>query len=381
MSQPRIPEQTPVRFAVGARNMRQMPMTFVEDNIAEVMDKMGFGFKDSSVVADMARAYGVAMDSIQPNITTPSIPGLVQFLQQWLPGQVYTMTAKREIDEFVGIQTQGAWEDEQVVQALLDPTGYAIPYGDYTNVPLSDWNQTYPFRTVVRFELGMRVNNLEELRAARVRANSGQAKREACGRALEICRNLVGFNGYNSGNDNTYGFLSDPGLSAYVTVANTGSGSSTEWKNKTFLEIQADLLTAFQTLRTQSQGNIDAKKLATTLAVATNAVDYLSVTSDFGISVMAWLNAAYPMCRVVDAIQLNTALGTSVGDGVFYLYADAIQDQSTDDGRTFVQPVPTKFLVLGVQKLAKGYEEDYSNATAGIMCKRPWAVVRFSGIS
>jgi hypothetical protein len=31
-------------------------------------------------------------------------------------------------------------------------------------------------------------------------------------------------------------------------------------------------------------------------------------------------------------------------------------------------------------QLTKGYEEDYSNATAGIMCKRPWAVTRWSGI-
>jgi len=33
-----------------------------------------------------------------------------------------------------------------------------------------------------------------------------------------------------------------------------------------------------------------------------------------------------------------------------------------------------------VQQLAKAYEEDYSNATAGVMCKRPYAVTRWSGI-
>ena len=58
----------------------------------------------------------------------------------------------------------------------------------------------------------------------------------------------------------------------------------------------------------------------------------------------------------------------------------SIDDMSTDGGRVWIQPVPTKFQVLGVQQLAKAYEEDYSNATAGAMCKRPYAVVRYYGI-
>jgi hypothetical protein len=44
-----------------------------------------------------------------------------------------------------------------------------------------------------------------------------------------------------------------------------------------------------------------------------------------------------------------------------------------------VQVVPSKFQVLGVEKGAKGYKEDYSNATAGVFCKRPFAVVRRTG--
>ncbi|MGJ0509053.1 MAG: hypothetical protein ACR652_18420, partial [Methylocystis sp.] len=64
---------------------------------------------------------------------------------------------------------------------------------------------------------------------------------------------------------------------------------------------------------------------------------------------------------------------------VVYLYAEAIADQSTDGGRTFIQVVPSKFQVLGVEQKAKGYLEDYTNATAGIMCKRPYAVIRRSG--
>ncbi|MHC5539499.1 major capsid family protein, partial [Singulisphaera rosea] len=160
-------------------------------------------------------------------------------------------------------------------------------------------------------------------------------------------------------------------------VAATGAGSSTLWSTKNFQEITADLITAFAQLQTQSQDTINPEDVATTLALATADYQYLAVTTDFGLSVRQWLKDTYPKCRVVSAPQLNGANG---GANVFYLFADAVQDLSSDDGRTFAQLVPAKFQVLGVQQLTKGYEEDYSNATAGTLCKRPFAVVRYSGI-
>lgn len=372
-------EASPVHFDVPARSAhRQMPVQYARDHLEDVM-KMGFGIS-SSVAKDMARMYGFGADSVQGLVTQGAVPNLIQFLQNWLPGQVFVMTAAREIDNLIGITTQGEFSDEQIVQELLEMTGYPVPYSDYGNVPLADWNLNFVPRTVIRFELGMRVGILEEERSARQRVNSGQSKRESCGLNLEITRNLVGFNGYNSGNNNTYGFLNDPGLSPYVSVANGASGSS-YWSSKTFLEIQADLLTAFVQLRTQSKGVIKPNVTPLVLALPTNAIDYLAKTSDFGISVADWLKQFYPNVRCQDAIQLNTADGASPGGGSFYVYAERVSDLSTDDGKVWVQVVPQKFRVLGVQKLTKGYQEDYANATAGAMCKRPWAVVRYVGIS
>lgn len=363
---------------ISARKVKQFPMELAMDNLPAVMEKLGFGFatpRAAREMREMTMAYVV--DSIQQGITTPSIPGLIQFLQFWMPGQVHVMTAAREIDNFIGLDTMGSWEDEEVVQEVIENVGYAKPYGDYTNVPLADWNLNFVPRTIVRLELGMRVGVLEEKRAARVRTNSPEMKRQSCGINLEIARNLIGFNGYNNGANNTYGFLNDPGLLPYQNVAN-GAASSPLWSKKVFREIQLDLLTALVQLRTQSKGNINPNKTPITLAIALNAVDYLSTTTDFGISVMDWLNKTYPNIRVESAIQLDTANG---GVGVFYMFAENVVDLSTDGGKVWVQPVPAKFMVLGVQKLAKAFEEDYSNATAGAMCKRPFAVQRWSGIS
>lgn len=338
------------------------------------LQRIGIGF-DERDLSKMAKALYAADSALTAPLTVPTITTPVQFLQAWLPGFVEVVTAARRIDEMVGIVTQGNWEDEQIVQGLMEQTGNAVPYGDYTSVPMSSWNVNYEPREIVRFEEGMQVGRLEEARAAAIRVSSAEAKREAAARALEIQRNRVGFYGYNNGANRTYGFLNDPGLLPYVNLPN-GAGGSSEWSTKTFLEITADIRGAFAALRNQSQDLIDPERVNVTLAIATASVDYLSVTSDFGVSVRDWLNKTYPRTRVISAPELNAANG---GDNVFYLYAETVEDSGSDDSRTFIQVVPQKFMTLGVQQKTKAYEEAYTNATAGVMCKRPYAVVRRSG--
>lgn len=336
------------------------------------LKRIGIGGIDKIMTA------GYGMDTIQNLQLSSSISTPVQFLQQFLPGIVKTITAARKIDEILGMNTAGNWFDEQIVQQVLEPTGAAVPYGDLTQVPYSNWNQNFVTREIVRFELGMRVGRLEEARAGAVRVNSAQEKRESCGLNLEIARNEIGFYGYNAGNNNTYGFLNDPNLPAYVTVANTGTGSSTLWSTKTALQIEQDLLVAFAQLQNQTLDNVNPEDVATTLVVATAVYQYLNTPTSFNTyTARDWLRTNYPKCRVVSAPQLNGANG---GANVFYLFADMLSDLSTDDGKAFIQVVPAKFQVLGVMPGVKGYDEDYSNATAGVMTKRPYLVVRYSGI-
>lgn len=365
--------RTPEHSYIAPRNVRPLVMSAQDVGSYADLSRIGIGMDESTVRRMMA---GIGMDALTGTVTTASITTPVQFLQTWLPGFVKIMTAARKIDEFVGITTAGSWEDEEVVQGVMEVTGTSQPYGDYTSVPLSSWNVNFERRSIVRFEEGMRVGVLEEARAAKIKANSAESKREGASLALEIQRNVIGFFGYNNGANRTYGLLNDPSLPAYVDVA-TGAGGDTTWASKTFLEITADIRAMAAALRTQSGDLISAQDVNTTLALATDVIEYMSVTSDYGISVQDWLFKTYPKMRVISAPELNGANG---GENVAYLYAESVPDTSSDGGKVFDQIVPAKFQVVGVAKHAKGYEEDYTNATAGILCKRPFAVVRRSGL-
>ena len=360
------------RSHIAARNVRPFDMQDVSA-FADLRD-IGIGI-DSADLKQMIA--GIGFDSLEGTVTNGSIATPVQFLQAWLPGFVKVVTAARKIDDFVGITTAGSWEEEEVIQGIMELTGTSVPYGDYSNIPLSSWNINFERRSVVRFEEGMQVGTLEEARSARIRINTAQEKRKASALALEIQRNKIGFYGYNNGANRTYGLLNDPSLPAYVTV-NEGASGHTEWSNKTFLEITSDIRTAMAALRIQSQDLIDPESTPVTMGLATGVIDSLSVMNDLGNkSVRAWLNETYPKVRVISAPELNGANG---GANVMYLYAENFGEESTDDGAVMIQVVPAKFQTLGVEKRAKTYLESYSNATAGVMVKRPWAVYRATGL-
>jgi hypothetical protein len=325
---------------------------------------------------DLKNLIAYSMDSLQPTVTPGSITTPVQFLQTILPGFVQIATAPRQIDKFTGIQITGNWSDEQILQQVVELTGKARPYQDYTNVPYASWNSTWNIRTVVRFEQGMRITRLQEQRAAAIRINDAASRRDACRLALDIERNDVGFYGFNAGANNTFGFLNAPELSPYSIVP-PGAAGSTTWASKSYLEIQKDLLTAAQELRTISKGLIDPANDNITIAVANNTVQYLAKSTDYGYTPNKFLAENFRNARVVSAPQLDDA---HADQNVFYMYAETVPDTGTDGGAVWIQPVPTVFQMMGIKNEEKGYSEDYSMATAGVMCKRPYAVVRFYGI-
>lgn len=317
----------------------------------------------------------IAMDAALVGPAGGNLGAPLQFLQSWLPGIVRQVTAVRNIDELIGVTTIGSWEDEEIVQTCSEMTGKAELYGDVTNVPLANYNATYERRSIIRFEQGVMIGKLEEARASKQNISMGVEKRAAAALALDIVRNRVGFLGYNQPDTRVFGFLNDPNLPAYVNVA-AGVGGL-PWAVKTFLEITRDIRTAVQALVNRSGGNVRVQSVDMTLAIPLGFEQFMGVTSDFGVSVQEWIDKTYPRLRVVSAPELALANG---GANVFYLYADKVEDGGTDDGMVFMQGVPARFMALGTENRVKGVVEDYTNALAGVMVKRPWAVVRYSGI-
>ena len=330
---------------------------------------------------DLRAAYpGFSMDAAAGpatvNMASAGVP--VQFLQTLLPGTVRVVTAARKIDDLIGRTIAGKWHDEEIVQTIVELTGQARPYGDYTDGPLANFKTDFERRTVVRFEMDLEVPVLEEERAAEIRQNSGELKRSAAAKALAIEHNRVGFFGYSDGECKTYGFLNDPNLPAYQTVP-AGASASTLWQNKTFEEITGDLLLAASRLRTASGEAIDPEKDPCVLALSSSVREFLNKTNEHGMSVKQWIKENYPNWRIDSAPELDGANG---GANVFYLYAEEVPGGEGEEGvqKVIEQYVPAVFRLIGVERRAKGVYEVDSSATAGVMVKIPFAITRYAGV-
>lgn len=342
---------------------------------AATLAKMGVGMpRINSAMRNM-----IAMDSITQPVTTPSVGTPVQFLQEFLAGLVYILTTARKADTLAPVMTVGRWSDQEIVQQVLEHLGAPGLYKDHGDLPLTSWNLTYDRRDIVRFELGLQQQILEDERGQAIDLNSAQEKRAAVALAFEILRNETFFNGYTTGGMRTYGILNDPNLPNFVTVA-AGGGGGTEWSGKTVDERISDIVTAIQSLRLQSGSNIDPKSMALTLGLPSNVVDLMHDVdgpNTYGYTVQKWLNENYPNITVEAIPQFENA---NAGASVFYLYAESVPGTGTDDGRSIYQLVPAKMQPLNTVQTVKGFDEGYTNALAGCYVKRGYAIVRFTGV-
>lgn len=358
--------QSLVKLHIPAEKVRAYAMD--SDTTMKTLSNLGINATDGAIKEFMA----YAQDAAPVTTTTPTASTPVQFLQHFLPDVIEIVTRARTADKLLGRTVAGTWEQEEIVAPVMEHIGQARPYGDKTNENLAEWNVNFERRTIVRFEEDMEVGLLEAARSSAMRVDSASEKRRACATSLAIAMNEVAFNGYNSGQNFTYGILNDPNLPMYTSVAQ-GAGGQTTWASKTFNEIVADIKTAMSALRLRSGSNFDPYSDASVLGIADKAIDMLATVNSLGTtSVREWIAETYPKCRVESIPEFTGANG---GADVFYLFAETINGRKVVD-----QYIQDALRLLGVGKYPKSFVECYSNATAGVLVAQPIGIVRYTGI-
>ena len=330
---------------------------------------------------DLAR-LGINLVAARPGtmdsaLVGPAVsPGFIrpELLRTTVPGVIRALTTPNTLDELLGVTVAGNWYDEELAWLTAEPVGKAELYGDHSNVPLASWRPGMERRGVVRGELGFMVGLLEEARQTAGGFSTAEEKRRAVREGLELFRQEIGWRGFAGGLGETpiYGLLNDPGLGAYETM--------TSWVGASFGTITSEIMALYSQLEDQSGGRItDQSRL--TLGLPLGYLRYLSVTNSASAtqeSVREWIAKLFPNMRIVFAREF---VGANGGANVAYLFADELQtDDDSPAARAIDQIVPTKYQLLGTETRVKGFIEDATNATAGVVVTRPWAVVRGSGL-
>lgn len=327
--------------------------------------------QDKDFALNNLKALGVgiaAMDSalIGPAATTGFVPA--HMLQTWLAGTIRAITTPVDIDYVAGITTVGNWHDDEIGVRTEEDFGLAELYGDVTNIPLANSNGGFELRDVVRFEQGFQVGELEMRRMGAAGFQQEQSKRRAATKSLDVARNLVGWNGI--ANTRTYGLLNDPNLPAVTAL-----GAGTAWQSATFDQLVAQFTAMRNALETQMGQSLrdDANFLLLLPAGYRGVMNKYNTSGNMSFG--QWLAENYPNVRTEYINSLKAAIG---GKDVGYLIAENVAelDESDTESATLIQAVPSRYEVVGSEKRAKGYIETASNALAGIIVLRPWAITR-----
>ena len=140
-----------VKFSIPAAQVKAYAM---DSNTTETtIDALGIHYTKNAM--DEFRAY--ATDAAPALQTTASNMTPIQFLQYWIPEMIKIVTASRDADEILGRDFAGSWEDEEIVQPVIEYTGLPRVYGDKTTFNLASFNINYETRTIVRFEQDVEV--------------------------------------------------------------------------------------------------------------------------------------------------------------------------------------------------------------------------------
>ncbi|MEE1227298.1 MAG: hypothetical protein UHM08_09375, partial [Bacteroidales bacterium] len=82
----------------------------------KTLDLLGIHY--STRALDEFKAY--AMDALPKLQTTASNMTPVQFLQYWFPDMVKVVTQSLDADAILGRDFAGSWEDEELVQPVIE---------------------------------------------------------------------------------------------------------------------------------------------------------------------------------------------------------------------------------------------------------------------
>jgi hypothetical protein len=324
----------------------------------------------------------VVMDSAIMPPTSATMPASnlipIQYLQHSQTGFVDFISQVRMADEAFGQVIYGDWFMEQVITKYISGSGAPGLYSNSDNVPIVGISDEFQISDVVIAELGVSFDTVAISRAALIDLELEFWGQKYVINFLEDLRNRMAFRGFDVQNSRTYGILNHPSLLPYNTFP-IGASGSTEWSQKTYLEITGDIRLMDGQMRTQSGYHADAGKYNTTMLLSGSAYSALTTSTDYGETVWTFLDKNYKNVNVLAVPEMEDAVG---GENAAYWYLNkepAVASSSTDDGAILQQLILAKSLLLGSKQELKRNEKVIISSYAGLNVKRPVFITRFAG--
>ena len=294
-------------------------------------------------------------------ITNANVGVPAELLTYIDPKAVDVLTAPRNATKLFDEVVQGDWTTERLKYRLSEKIGAIAPYGDFSEVGVSDVNNEWVPTDVYRFQTMIKYGDLETARNAQAKVSLVADKQRAAANTIAIYGNkyyMYGVPGLS-----IYGIVNHPNLPTALTPAVIGG--QTVWSAKDSVTIYGDIQKVVNDLMEKSQGLITATdRMKMGISPALNG--YLNTVNTYGKSALELMKLNYPNIEVVVIPEFHTAAGD-----YFMIIADEVMGQKTGECVT-----PQKLRTFQVIPEASSFKQKAAAATCGFRLYMPFALSR-----
>lgn len=316
---------------------------------------------------DVVHNLALAMDA-QPTLVSTSNAGIPAFLTTYVdPKLIEVLVAPMKAAEIVGGEVKkGDWLTETAAFPVVESTGLASSYGDYSEAGNAGVNASYPQRQSYHYQVITQWGEKELERAGLAKIDWANRTNIASALTLNKFQNKSYF--FGIAGLQCYGLLNDPSLPSAI-VPTTKAATGTAWANATALEIIADVQKLYKQLQTQAGGLLELDT-PMTLAMSPASEVYLTNTTQYNVNVQDILKKNFPNLTVKTAPEYSTASGE-----LLQLFINEMDGQKTAEV-AFTEKMRAHPVVVGTSS----FKQKKSQGTWGAIIYRPAFVAQMLGV-
>ncbi|WP_025827514.1 hypothetical protein [Acetobacter okinawensis] len=338
--------------------------------------------QDWGVVMPGVRGYysEMAADALPPGlpVTAPNsgIPAI--FTTYTDPKIIKAIITPTKSEDIYGSAKKGDWVTDTAQFPMVELSGYAAAYDDYSPAGTTGANANWPQRQSYHYQTWTKWGEREVERMGAAKIDWVNQQNEASISVLNKNQNQINLFGM-SGLE-LYGALNDPHLPAAIAplpkVGTSGTSSGNTWLDTSDpIAVYNDILKAVQKLTVQMGGNLTLET-AMTLVIPTERQQCLLYTNQYQVVLSDLLKKNLPNLKIETLPEAGTNLsGGNSSVTMMQLFVDAVDGQET-----VTTAFTEKMRAHAVERYSSNFRQKKSQGSWGTIWFYPMACVTMTGI-
>lgn len=321
---------------------------------------------------ERGNAYDAAPTFPAMTAANSGIPAIVNTMID--PQVIRTLIVPTKAEEVYGAAKKGDRKNKTAMFPVVENSGYAAAYGDFSNAGDSSANANWVSRQSFYYQTWAKYGDLEAEMMGEASISWVTENRTSAASVLNKSSNLISLFGV-SGLE-LYGALNDPNLPTPMQPTAKAGVANAAWTSTGDPNlVYQDFVALFTRLNNQMMGNID-NNTPLKMVIPSERAPVLTYTNQFGITLQDMIKKSYPNITIVTLPEAGpTMSGGYQGTTLVQLFAPVI-----DGVETVMTAFTEKLTMHRLEQYSTNARQKMTRGNWGTIWRRPMAVAQMVGV-